>query len=198
MNFKTVFTVAAITLLSGASNAAVNIVNNPGFEVPNIGMPVDGYMYTNSVPGWVVTGNPTVLFNSTYRPVFTGLQAVQIERNGDMLSQSLTTVNGQQYQLSFNWSTWWLNNTTVSTLEVTSGNVINTLMATGTAYSPQSWLFTAAGASTTLSFMNIGATGTSYPQIDNVSVTAVPEPGTYAMLLAGLAAVGFVAKRRSA
>ena len=27
-------------------------------------------------------------------------------------------------------------------------------------------------------------------------VTVVPEPGTYAMLLAGLAAVGFVAKRR--
>ena len=32
----------------------------------------------------------------------------------------------------------------------------------------------------------------------SVNVTAVPEPGTYAMLLAGLAAVGFMAKRRSA
>jgi len=30
----------------------------------------------------------------------------------------------------------------------------------------------------------------------NLTVTAVPEPETYAMLLAGLAAVGFVAKRR--
>ena len=30
----------------------------------------------------------------------------------------------------------------------------------------------------------------------NWAVTAVPEPGTYAMLLAGLAAVGFVARRR--
>jgi hypothetical protein len=31
----------------------------------------------------------------------------------------------------------------------------------------------------------------------NWAVAAIPEPGTYAMLLAGLAAVGFVARRRS-
>ena len=31
---------------------------------------------------------------------------------------------------------------------------------------------------------------------DLVTVSAVPEPGTYAMLLAGLGAVGFVARRR--
>ncbi|HEY0953455.1 MAG TPA: PEP-CTERM sorting domain-containing protein [Roseateles sp.] len=32
--------------------------------------------------------------------------------------------------------------------------------------------------------------------IDNVRVTAVPEPSTYALLLAGLGAVGFIARRR--
>jgi hypothetical protein len=35
-------------------------------------------------------------------------------------------------------------------------------------------------------------------EVDNLRVTAVPEPGTYALMLAGLAAVGFVAKRRKA
>ena len=34
--------------------------------------------------------------------------------------------------------------------------------------------------------------------IDNVTVAAVPEPETYAMLLAGLGLLGFVARRRSA
>jgi hypothetical protein len=32
--------------------------------------------------------------------------------------------------------------------------------------------------------------------LDNVSVSAVPEPETYAMLLAGLGFVGFMARRK--
>lgn len=51
---------------------------------------------------------------------------------------------------------------------------------------------------TGLSYVNFYANG-SGAQIDNLNValtSAVPEPETYAMLLCGLAAVGFVAKRR--
>jgi len=31
---------------------------------------------------------------------------------------------------------------------------------------------------------------------DNITITAVPEPQTYAMLMAGLLAVGFLVRRR--
>jgi hypothetical protein len=37
-----------------------------------------------------------------------------------------------------------------------------------------------------------------WPTVDDLTLAPVPEPGTYAMLLAGLAAIGFVARRRSA
>lgn len=45
-----------------------------------------------------------------------------------------------------------------------------------------------------------GGAGSSKADVffDNVSVTAVPEPSTYALMLAGLAGVGFLARRRRA
>jgi hypothetical protein len=41
-----------------------------------------------------------------------------------------------------------------------------------------------------------GQRNITWPTVDDLTVAAVPEPGTYAMLLAGLAAVGFMARRR--
>lgn len=41
-----------------------------------------------------------------------------------------------------------------------------------------------------------GQRNVTWPTVDDLTVAAVPEPGTYAMLLAGLAAVGFMARRR--
>lgn len=52
---------------------------------------------------------------------------------------------------------------------------------------------TFAGVARSVTFGN--ATGMAF---DNVSITAVPEPESYAMLMAGLLAVGFMVRRRQA
>ena len=198
--FRTARSVAltALVLAAGAAQA-VNLVQNPGFEVPDIGMPSSGYLYTSSHPTLGDDGLPDGAFNATLSPGSERPQAVQIERHGDVLSQSFATAIGQQYLVSFDLSTWWENdNTKVSTLLVSAGPATTSFTATGTAYTQKTLTFAAVSTSTTLSFKNDGPTNTSYPQIDNVSVTAVPEPGTYAMMLAGLTAVGWVVRRRRA
>lgn len=63
----------------------------------------------------------------------------------------------------------------------------------------------ADGATQTFSFTDftnlatVSWTNTAmYHQFDNINVAAVPEPENYAMLLAGLGLMGFVARRRNA
>ncbi len=61
----------------------------------------------------------------------------------------------------------------------------------------QSWSFTAIAATTTLEFRSL----TQAPQIgwgaalDKVSVSAVPEPGSWALMLAGMALLGGMSRR---
>ena len=57
--------------------------------------------------------------------------------------------------------------------------------------------FVATEATSSLFFAG-GYDSNHYIGLDNVSVTAVPEPETYAMMLAGLAAIGSIARRRKA
>jgi len=56
--------------------------------------------------------------------------------------------------------------------------------------------FTTSGVVTPLSLTFRGIKGDDCIGLDNISVTAVPEPGTMAMLFAGLAAVGSVVARK--
>ncbi len=54
-----------------------------------------------------------------------------------------------------------------------------------------------AGSGETITSIMFTSTGNAF-ETDNHAVVAVPEPETYALMLAGLTAVGFVARRRRA
>jgi hypothetical protein len=56
----------------------------------------------------------------------------------------------------------------------------------------------ATGAATSLGAFGIAGSIVGAPQLAGLTVSAIPEPQTYALMLAGLAAVGVVARRRTA
>jgi hypothetical protein len=60
----------------------------------------------------------------------------------------------------------------------------------------QAYSFTFLGASGQLSFLDNGPSNQQGNLLDNVVLSAVPEPSTWAMMILGFAGVGFLAYRR--
>jgi len=129
------------------------------------------------------------------------LSAEQYGTEGSLVSQSFAAVAGQT--LSFDWSFGTLETLFQDhAFAVINGQVFTlaTAGAPGAASQSFSYTFGQSGAAT-LSFGVIDTV--DYLKVSSLSVsnlhlavTPVPEPGTYAMVLAGLALVGFVTRRR--
>ena len=167
--------------LAAGRLAAQNLVTNGGFETGDFtGWTHDSYFYG------------IAFFDSGSH---SGTYNLGLGSGSDWtLSQDLATEAGQTYELSF-----WLSVKEGSypddpfAVNVDSFNLFTAASLPDTnAYNKYSFLFTAASASSTLSFIHHNH---SYFYLDDVSVTAVPEPATYA-LLAGLAVLLLAAWRR--
>jgi hypothetical protein len=133
---------------------------------------------------------------------------------------------GKTYAVSFDWAGTQLTNRTGATTEqvfvclttaactesysnLNYGSTATVANGKGTAvydnssqgfsgWMSQTFDFTADATSETLTFLGFGTPGGAppYALIDNVSVTAVPEPAVWATMLLGVAGVGALARRR--
>ena len=127
--------------------------------------------------------------------------AEQYGTEGSLVNQSFAALAGQT--LSFDWSFGTLETLFQDhAFAVVNGQVFTlaTAGAPGAASQSFSYTFGQSGTATlsfgvidTVDYLNVSSLSVSNLHL---AVAPVPEPSTYAMLLGGLALVGFVARRR--
>lgn len=183
--------------------APPNLVTNGSFEAPAV-PPLSFFILNNgAVPGWTLNTQLEIR-NSAAGTAQDGVNFAELDAfSNNSISQILSTVQGSTYDLSFYYSN--RTGTSLATnglsFDIGTGAVILPALAlnnTGNnVWSLFAVSFTAAAASTTLTFTGLGISDSFGTSLDNVSVTAaVPEPETYALMLAGLGTIGLVARRR--
>jgi len=208
--------ITSITVDSGGSNAgAFRSYGATGSADRALGGAASGNAYFGSPASGAVAGWIAVAFTNTSNTAFTGFN---IGFNGEQwrdggaatpVAQKMTleygfgatfaTVsNWTAPGASFDWSSPVFTNKT-STGASVDGNAAGKVTGLGgTVTTP--W---AANDTLWVRWVEKNDAGNDHGlAIDNVNLTvvaaAVPEPSSYAMLLAGLFAVGFMAKRRKA
>ena len=207
-------TLAAALLLAGTAASAVTVYSESfSFDFVGAGLSSGDtsdrfgdtdYFFINNVDGWTFNSATTFAAVSFPREDV----ALLLNENGGggsatRLISGLTV--GQQYSLSFLLSG---DNRPGQAYVLTGGIAGLSFTVNGTDGAPGtnpgsllSYGFTATSTSHLLSFGQASVTEAS-PIIDNIVIATaggvVPEPATWAMLLAGFGMVGFAARRRRA
>ena len=198
-------TIAGATLLAvNPAHAALNLVTNGSFEVGTApGVYATVGTGDSNITGWSVS-NGTVDYIGSYWTAADGSRSIDLAGNSyGTLSQAIHLVANQAYSLTFFLSANPDNSEFPRTVQVGIDGLIQDFNFTGSpnlsnmGWQQQTLNFVAGSTgSTLLSFTALNA-GTFYgPALDNVSLSAVPEPSTWAMMLLGLSMIGFGLRRR--
>lgn len=203
---KLISSMAAATLLAiSPAQAAVNLVSNGSFET---GTEPGTYATVGTgettIADWSVTSG-TVDYIGGYWQAADGARSIDLAGNSyGTLSQAVNLVANQAYNLTFFLSANPDNSEFPRTVQVGVGGLTQNFDFTGSpnrsdmGWQQQSYNFVATTTgSTLLSFKALNAGNFYGPALDNVSLSAVPEPSTWALMLLGFGMVGFGLRRRS-
>ncbi len=183
---KKIAIAALLTFSALSANAATELVVNGNFE-------------TGTFAGWTKSGNPDLsdIIANTVTSNHTNVWRGGASDSLGYISQNIATVAGHTYSMSFD----VFNSATSQSIFEADFNGVKVAGFSNEVHNWTHYTLTnlvATGASTAIKFGI--QNNPSFTRLDNVSVnvSAVPEPETYAMMLAGLGFLGLMAKRRKA
>jgi len=206
--------VAVLTL--GAAPAEANLIVNGSFEDPTV--PVGGFINfgggSTAITGWTVVGVDSSVVNGTFTQSGIVFQAQDGNQWSDLagvtsnsmtsgVMQGIATMIGQAYEVSFYVGSatdnYFFFPGTVD-LSIDGGARVSYTNPTAPA-NMLDWKlftvqFTATSTTTNLTFFNGSAANNFLGAIDNVSLTAVPEPTSVAFLVMGAAGLAICTARR--
>lgn len=197
---KRLVMLAVSSLFSAAALAATPTIVNGSFETNSVN---GNYAYGEVASGWSISSGAGVSANNT---AWTGTTATgsyfAFLQNVSSMSQTFTSSSAANYSFSFDLALRSGYSAGQAVSVSLDGVELGTYTASLLWSSTNAVAANIAAGTHTLTFagLNPGNAFDTTAFVDNVSmsVSAVPEADTYAMLLAGLGVVGFVARRRKA
>jgi hypothetical protein len=208
-------------LLATASTAQANLLVNPSFELPALtaASTCDGgtpwcLKGSGNAPGWTVTGNGVTVIHNNYLgganpPILVtasdGVQYLDMNQAGGQngsIYQMVAATPGLDYQLSLDAAAWATNAVGAAVAYELTDPVSGFVLANGsfTAGVGGVWTTRTLVATAVSGFIGVSIRSTFSPQaaiaVDNVVLAAVPEPGAWVLMLAGLGLVARVARHR--
>lgn len=219
MNIKSLVALSTIALVSVAAQAApapVNLIQNGSFEDNALAAGSWEILYGNTLTDWKAGKYGVELRNGVFGVAQDGVNFVELDTTqNSWMSQKVNISTAGTYQLSF-----WYNsrpdngNRPANTDKISwsFGGENGVVMKNYTKDNPNTWsqfteAFTfSAPTQLTLKFSGSGVSDSYGGSLDNVSLTKitldpnippVPEPESYAMLIAGLGLMATIARRRN-